>query len=186
MTSRMWMTCMMCESLKVSICCFSTGKGVYLGTILTTAPLETLQVAMHEAGLNEAYLAQFLANGSGNNTTFGDSHMKIVNQSSRPADHGKAIQRPQDRTRRKGLVLNIEELTIISGDNQPLLDQFNLRMLTEETVIIEGDTGVGKTTLLRAICGLWPCTASWISMTNKVSVSVEIWHQATESILIYG
>lgn len=51
--------------------------------------------------------------------------------------------------------LVLENLTLKTPDNQTLFENLNLLVKKGETVLMMGRSGLGKTTLIRAIAGLW-------------------------------
>lgn len=52
--------------------------------------------------------------------------------------------------------LMIDALTVCTPANQILIESLHLKLSAGDTLIIRGASGIGKTTLLRAIAGLWP------------------------------
>lgn len=52
--------------------------------------------------------------------------------------------------------LAIEDLSIALPDGRALLDRLTLRIEPGEHLLISGPTGAGKSTLIRAIAGIWP------------------------------
>ena len=52
--------------------------------------------------------------------------------------------------------LTIEGLDLHLPDGQPLIANINLSLLCGETVLLGGASGTGKSTLFRAIAGIWP------------------------------
>jgi ABC-type multidrug transport system fused ATPase/permease subunit len=55
---------------------------------------------------------------------------------------------------RKGLVLELEEVTFSFRDGVRILDRVSLSMRHGETVVIQGESGVGKSSLLNVVAGL--------------------------------
>ena len=58
--------------------------------------------------------------------------------------------------RRQGGILVLQNLTVHTQTGSPLLTDINLEAHTPEWVLLEGRSGIGKSTLLRALAGLWP------------------------------
>lgn len=51
--------------------------------------------------------------------------------------------------------IEFRELTITTPDNNTLLENLNLQLPQGSSLLIQGNSGVGKTALLRTIAGLW-------------------------------
>jgi putative ATP-binding cassette transporter len=68
----------------------------------------------------------------------------------------------QLQTTPHGLV--IDALTVRTPANQILIESLHLKLSAGDTLIIRGASGIGKTTLLRAIAGLWPYTEGNVSL----------------------
>lgn len=60
--------------------------------------------------------------------------------------------------------LAIEHLSLTLPDGRPLLRDLSLRIEPGEHVLISGATGVGKSTLIRAIAGIWPFGSGVVRM----------------------
>jgi putative ATP-binding cassette transporter len=52
--------------------------------------------------------------------------------------------------------VNIDALTVRTPSNVVLVENLNLKLDANTALLIRGRSGVGKTTLLRAVAGLWP------------------------------
>ena len=53
-------------------------------------------------------------------------------------------------------LLHIEGLSLRTPDGRPLLQDVNLEASAGEWVLLDGESGIGKSTLLRTVAGLWP------------------------------
>ena len=58
--------------------------------------------------------------------------------------------------RRQSGILVLQNLTVHTQTGSPLLTDINLEAHAPEWVLFEGRSGIGKSTLLRALAGLWP------------------------------
>ena len=58
--------------------------------------------------------------------------------------------------RRQGGILVLQNLTVHTQTGSLLLTDINLEAHAPEWVLLEGRSGIGKSTLLRALAGLWP------------------------------
>lgn len=54
------------------------------------------------------------------------------------------------------LAFEIVHLDVATPAGVPLLTDLNLRLLPGDSLLVRGRSGVGKTTMLRAVAGLWP------------------------------
>ena len=57
---------------------------------------------------------------------------------------------------RQSGILVLQNLTVHTQTGSPLLTDINLEAHAPEWVLLEGRSGIGKSTLLRALAGLWP------------------------------
>ena len=75
---------------------------------------------------------------------------------------GRSAARPTSapalilNNRRQGGILVLQNLTVHTQTGSPLLSHINLEAHAPEWVLLEGRSGIGKSTLLRALAGLWP------------------------------
>ena len=71
-------------------------------------------------------------------------------------------------------VLVLEQLSCNTGSGQLTVRDLNLRLGKSQSLLIQGQSGVGKTTLLRALRGLWPLSATVVAIIPKVVARVLI------------
>lgn len=64
------------------------------------------------------------------------------------------------------MYLNINSINL-KRNNKILLDNFNLKIKEAQTVILSGDNGSGKTSLLEAICGIINTSIGKINLFHK-------------------
>ena len=57
----------------------------------------------------------------------------------------------------------VESLTVRKPDNSLLIENLNLALPRSAALLVRGRSGIGKTTLLRAIAGLWPYAEGTVS-----------------------
>ena len=75
---------------------------------------------------------------------------------------GRSAARPASapaltlNNRRQSGILALQNLTVHTQTGSPLLTDINLEAHAPEWVLLEGRSGIGKSTLLRALAGLWP------------------------------
>jgi putative ATP-binding cassette transporter len=65
-------------------------------------------------------------------------------------------QLPAVRVQHSGQALVIKALTVRTPTHAPLIKQLDLTCAAGSSLLIKGSSGIGKTTLLRAVAGLWP------------------------------
>ena len=61
-------------------------------------------------------------------------------------------------------VLCVEELALALPDGHPMIEPVGLTLRRGESVLISGPSGTGKSTMLRAIAGLWPYGSGTITL----------------------
>ncbi|MCX8514154.1 MAG: ABC transporter ATP-binding protein/permease, partial [Burkholderiales bacterium] len=65
-------------------------------------------------------------------------------------------------------ILNIKNLTIDLPNGRSLINKVNIDLNKGERLLITGSSGVGKTTLLRAIAGIWPYASGEIQQQQQL------------------
>ena len=63
---------------------------------------------------------------------------------------------PTLNNRRQSGILALQNLTVHTQTGSPLLTDIHLQARSPEWVLLEGRSGIGKSTLLRVLAGLWP------------------------------
>ena len=84
-----------------------------------------------------------------------------------------------DRNHTSGVVLapsgtgavRLDELTIADRAGRVLIDHANARIEAGEKVMVSGESGTGKSTLVRALAGLWPWGTGVIALPEGASVA---------------
>ena len=73
---------------------------------------------------------------------------------------GRSAARPAPaltlNNRRQSGIIVLQNLTVHTQTGSPLLTDINLEAYAPEWVLLEGRSGIGKSTLLRILAGLWP------------------------------
>jgi putative ATP-binding cassette transporter len=66
--------------------------------------------------------------------------------------------------------LVMQDLSVALGDGSAVLDQPRVEVAAGEHVLIAGAPGAGKSTLFRAIAGLWPCGTGTVRLPPRPTV----------------
>ena len=75
---------------------------------------------------------------------------------------------PKPETQYHGSALVLKELQVLSANNQqPLFPVINLQLEKGQSLLITGPSGVGKTTLLRSLAGLWPFVTGGVTFPEN-------------------
>jgi putative ATP-binding cassette transporter len=72
------------------------------------------------------------------------------------AEKGKAIGRITVSDQGEGPALHLQDLSVHLNDGTAVLHDTDVAIMPGERVLIVGESGTGKSTLVRAIAGLWP------------------------------
>ncbi len=81
------------------------------------------------------------------------------------ADEAGRIEVRQDGTHEAALRLT--DLAVRLNDGTAVLDDTDISVASGERVLIAGESGTGKSTLVRAIAGLWPWGSGSVSVRSK-------------------
>mgnify|MGYP000845130775 FL=1 len=82
--------------------------------------------------------------------------LEQVEQEGRSAARSTSASAPTLNNHRHSGTLALQNLTVHTQTGSPLLTDINLEAHAPEWVLLEGRSGIGKSTLLRALAGLWP------------------------------
>jgi putative ATP-binding cassette transporter len=72
------------------------------------------------------------------------------------AEQGDGIGRIAVSDQGQSAALHLQDLTVRLNDGTAVLDDTDITIMPGERVLIAGESGTGKSTLVRAIAGLWP------------------------------
>ena len=67
-------------------------------------------------------------------------------------------------------LLTIRALNLHTAEGRPLLHHLNLNAAASEWLLLDGRSGIGKTTLMRTLAGLWPYYAGRFSIQGARSL----------------
>ncbi|HEU0197507.1 MAG TPA: ABC transporter ATP-binding protein/permease, partial [Nevskiaceae bacterium] len=76
-----------------------------------------------------------------------------------PADTLKVVRSPQ-------AVIRLQDVSITLPDTRVLLDHLSLDITAGERLLVTGPAGVGKSTLLRVLAGIWPYGAGRVALPD--------------------
>ena len=82
--------------------------------------------------------------------------LEQVEQEGRSAAHPTSAPTLTLNNHRQSGILVLQNLTVHTQTGGPLLTDINLEAHAPEWVLLEGRSGIGKSTLLRTLAGLWP------------------------------
>jgi putative ATP-binding cassette transporter len=72
------------------------------------------------------------------------------------AESGDQVGRIERNTEGEGAALRLRDLSVTLDDGTAVVDDTDVAIKPGERVLIAGESGTGKSTLVRAIAGLWP------------------------------
>ena len=82
--------------------------------------------------------------------------LEQVEQEGRSTARPTSASAPTLNNHRQDSILVLQNLTVHTQTGSPLLTDINLEAHAPEWVLLEGRSGIGKSTLLRTLAGLWP------------------------------
>jgi putative ATP-binding cassette transporter len=86
------------------------------------------------------------------------------------AESGDAVGRIERSTEGEGAALRLRDLSVTLDDGTAVVDDTDVAIKPGERVLIAGESGTGKSTLVRAIAGLWP----WGGGTIEVQTDAKL------------
>jgi putative ATP-binding cassette transporter len=72
------------------------------------------------------------------------------------AEGGDGFGRIQRTNEGEGAAIRLRNLSVTLDDGTAVLDDTDIKIVPGERVLVAGESGTGKSTLVRAIAGLWP------------------------------
>ena len=72
------------------------------------------------------------------------------------AEHGAGVGRISRSDDGEGAALRLRDLSVTLDDGTAVVDDTDVAIMPGERVLVAGESGTGKSTLVRAIAGLWP------------------------------
>ncbi len=86
------------------------------------------------------------------------------------AEQGDGIGRIAVSDQGQSAALHLQDLTVRLNDGTAVLDDTDITIMPGERVLIAGESGTGKSTLVRAIAGLWPWGGGSIELKKGAKV----------------
>jgi putative ATP-binding cassette transporter len=86
------------------------------------------------------------------------------------AEQGDGIGRIAISDQGEGAALHLQDLTVRLNDGTAVLDDADITIMPGERVLVAGESGTGKSTLVRAIAGLWPWGGGLIEVKKGAKI----------------
>ena len=86
------------------------------------------------------------------------------------AEKGDQIGRITISTEGKDAALRLDDLSVALDDGTAILDETEVEIMPGERVLISGESGTGKSTLVRALAGLWPWGGGSVEIKKGASL----------------
>lgn len=86
------------------------------------------------------------------------------------AEKGDQVGRIEISHEGEGAALRLNDLSVALDDGTAILDQTEVEIMPGERVLIAGESGTGKSTLVRALAGLWPWGGGSVEIKKGASL----------------
>jgi putative ATP-binding cassette transporter len=86
------------------------------------------------------------------------------------AEKGDQVGRITISTEGEGAALRLKDLSVALGNGTAILDETDVEIMPGERVLIAGESGTGKSTLVRALSGLWPWGGGSVEIRKGASL----------------
>ena len=86
------------------------------------------------------------------------------------AEKGDQVGRISITNEGKGAALRLNDLSVALDDGTAILDETEVEVMPGERVLIAGESGTGKSTLVRALAGLWPWGGGSVEVKKGASL----------------
>jgi putative ATP-binding cassette transporter len=86
------------------------------------------------------------------------------------AENGDQVGRIEITHEGKDFALRLNDLSVALDDGTAILDETEVEIMPGERVLIAGESGTGKSTLVRALAGLWPWGGGSVEIKKGASL----------------
>lgn len=86
------------------------------------------------------------------------------------AESGDGVGRIERNTEGEGVALRLRDLSVTLDDGTAVVDDTDVAIEPGERVLVVGESGTGKSTLVRAIAGLWPWGGGTIAVQRDAKL----------------